>query len=320
MVENARRESARSPWQAVYISSSGHSGSTLLDMMLGNASYAQSLGEVSLLRYELQKNAPCTCGAPVGRCELWSRILSRYAERTGRSRETINLGWMPAHSSQSRVERTVYAARRKLSHGVRFGELRAGLESPILAGQVYRDGLQRTAELYEDVARITGKRLLVNSSKNYLLAVDQYLTITSRVKIVNLVRDGRAVYASFLRHGFNPERSVKAWQCHYERAGPLFRRFVHPDAILDVRYEDLATDPERTLRKITDFLAVPFEEQMLSFGQRVHHNINGNDIRFKRQHHIKLDERWRRELTPTALEFFIRRAGQTNEVLGYGCE
>ena len=306
------------PWQVAYICSSGHSGSTLLDMMLGNASYAESLGEVFLLRFELERNAPCTCGVPVRQCELWSRVLSRYAARTGRGRTTIDLGWMPAHSSSSSFERSLYAVRRKLSHGLRFGELRAGLKSPFLAGPTYRDGLQSTVELYDDVARITGKRLLVNSSKSYLLAVDQYLALGSRVKIINLIRDGRAVYASFLRHGFSAERAVKAWQYHYERALPLFERFVDPDAILDVRYEDLAANPEPTLRRITDFLDVPFEEQMPIFEGRVHHNINGNNIRFNGRHQVAPDERWRQELTPAALEFFVQRAGHTSEALGYG--
>ncbi len=48
-----------------------------------------------------------------------------------------------------------------------------------------------------------------------------------------------------------------------------------------MRYEDLAANPERTLERITEFLGVPFEEQMLTFERRVHHNINGNNIRFK---------------------------------------
>ncbi len=319
-VDDAGRDAAPKPWQVAYISSAGHSGSTLLDMMLGNASYAESLGEVFLLRYEFKRNAPCTCGAPVRQCDLWDRVLSRYEERTGRSRDTINLGWMPAHSSSSSVEQSIYAVRRKLSHGVRVGELHAGLKSPLLPGPTYRGGLQRTSELYDDVAGITGKRLLVNSSKSYLLAVDQYLAFDGRVKIINLIRDGRAVYASFVRHGFSPKRSVKAWQYHYERARPLFRRFVDPDAILDVRYEDLVVNPGRTLRRITDFLGVPFEEQMLTFGRRIHHNVNGNNIRFKGQHHIALDERWRRELAPAALDYFAKRAGRTNEMLGYGRE
>ncbi len=281
--EGTARQAAPKSWQVIYISSSGHSGSTLLDMMLGNASYAESLGEAFLLGFELERNAPCTCGVPVRQCELWGRVLSRYAERTGRSRTTIDLGWMPIHSSSSSFERSLYAARRKLSHGLRFGELRAGLKSPLVSGKTYREGLKRTYELYDDVARITGKRLLVNSSKSYLLAVDQYLAYGSRVKVINLIRDGRAVYASFLRHGFSADQSVKAWQYHYERALPLFKRFVDPAAILDVRYEDLAANPERTLERITEFLGVPFEEQMLTFEaarppqhQRQQHSLQGS--------------------------------------------
>lgn len=299
----------------VFISSAGHSGSTLLDMMIGNLSYAESLGELMVMPGEIALGSPCTCGASLLQCPLWSRVLARWSGRHGRPPGDIRLGWMAHSQHASRSLRLARAA----SHGWRWLQLRAGVPALGLAEPVYRRGLRQTIELYEDVFACSGKRVLVNSSKPYLVAVDHARLLGSRCRVINLVRDGRAVYASFLRHGFAPRAALHAWQHHYDRALPLFERYLGPGQLLTVRYEDLVTRPQDTMSRVCSFLGEPFEPAALDFSAP-HHNVNGNDIRFRPRHELRLDERWRRELSAPQLEFFMRHAGRTMQRMGYGAD
>jgi hypothetical protein len=43
----------------------------------------------------------------------------------------------------------------------------------------------------------------------------------------------------------------------------------------------------------------------------------GNDTRLRGLSNIKLDEAWRRELSPADLDFFEREGGTINRKLGY---
>jgi hypothetical protein len=120
-----------------------------------------------------------------------------------------------------------------------------------------------------------------------------------------------------------------------------------------VRYEQLATDPEATLRDLCQAVGIDFEPQMLAYWEHDHHHVMGNggtrslifrhrmeqaeqkDQRLERrmvqakQHYahqyydrsdigIRLDERWKRELSPEQLAAFQRIAGDTNAALDYG--
>ena len=67
----------------VYICSAGHSGSTLLDLLLGSHSKATSLGEVTHLPKNLALNTLCACGAAVRSCDFWQRIVRALGDRIG---------------------------------------------------------------------------------------------------------------------------------------------------------------------------------------------------------------------------------------------
>jgi sulfotransferase family protein len=66
----------------LYISSSGHSGSTLLDVLLGNHPSISSLGEVNRLSISPYTRI-CACGTVVARCTFWNGIAEAVAERIG---------------------------------------------------------------------------------------------------------------------------------------------------------------------------------------------------------------------------------------------
>jgi hypothetical protein len=308
--------------QCLYICAAGHSGSTLLDMLLGSHSRVASLGEIINLPMDWATDAPCTCGATVRKCALWSKVVAAFSTRErfdlARNPYALNLGPIYAAVGDPRVTGSGYRMRRRLVTGLHYVELRAGRFGLLrhLLPSIY-EGLANNLHLYDLVARELEVDFVVDSSKVYAKAVGLYRCAPERVKIVMLVRDGRAVYYSMRKRNFDRMFSLNSWYAHFRRTLALTERHVPASSVLRVKYEDLASDPATELRRVCDFAGIVFEPAMLGFRARVHHNVNGNDMRFGSASDIKLDESWRTNLSEDEQAFFMARAGWLNRELGY---
>ena len=87
---------------------------------------------------------------------------------------------------------------------------------------------------------------------------------------------------------------------------------------MKIHYEDLCRDPETTMRSACRFLGVEFQPEMLTLRKSESHNIGGNPMRFRTgEREIKLDERWRDQLSKKELIEFDRIAGVENRRQGY---
>lgn len=150
-------------------------------------------------------------------------------------------------------------------------------------------------------------------------------------RVVHMVRDPRAIYVSELRRRAAEHRSAP--YRFLRHAPPLLAAFVllettfawlesvarlarhrsrHRDRYLAVRFEDLVTAPERVVRRICNFLGVPFEEAMLeqivvSRGHRV--GASGFDR--------AAAGRWRDRIGPLARAWFRVVLGPRMRRLGY---
>ena len=84
-------------------------------------------------------------------------------------------------------------------------------------------------------------------------------------RFIHIVRDPRDVVLSLRREAWWPWRSVQrtARAVRQTLRRQRFAERVLTDRYLRVRYEDLATDPERTLRAVCAFLGEEFDERML---------------------------------------------------------
>ena len=65
----------------IYITGRGHSGSTILDILLGNSSQIASVGEL-LAGLSRADQGACSCGATMSDCGFWREVRSR-AEAEG---------------------------------------------------------------------------------------------------------------------------------------------------------------------------------------------------------------------------------------------
>lgn len=94
--------------------------------------------------------------------------------------------------------------------------------------------------------------------------VEELRTIFPGAKFVELVRDGRDVAMSIMGLPFggnNAWVTGKRW-AHCVREGAKARE-LWPSDVVNVRYEDLVVEPEANVRKVSEFLDIEFEEDML---------------------------------------------------------
>lgn len=307
----------------VFICSAGHSGSTLLDLLLGSHSAAISLGEITQLPKNLALNTECTCGRPVRECPFWAGVLGHLAARpefrdVARDPYSLYLGLFEASTVVDRKHQTpLRRLYRRIVYAGAFAywRSRAAPLGPFTA-PLYR-GARNKLELFRIVSETDSRSVVVDSSKHYLEAVALYGAAPRRTKVVLLVRDGRAVLHAMLKRGYSRRKALNAWQLTYRRALPVLRDRVASADMLLVRYEDLATRPAQELHRLCAFIGVEYESGMLEFRSRTHHLVNGNDMRLRRSSEIRLDEAWKQRLSESDLEYFEARAGALNRELGY---
>lgn len=309
--------------RAVFICSAQYSGSTLLNLLLGSHPDAAALGEITHLPKNLALNTPCACGEPARRCPVWQQVLARVRavpqwQEVDRDPYVLHLGMIRAGKVIDKSHQTLARLlHRKILSGFAFAHFRWELQ-PLapFAAPLYR-GSRSKLTFFRIVSEVLGSEVLVDSSKHYLEAVTLYKSAPSKVRIILLVRDGRAVYSSALKRGSSKGSAVLEWRRTYARAIPILEKHVAPDHLIPVKYEDLVLAPERELARLCAFLGLEYTPEMLDFRAKVHHVLNGNDMRLSSVSGIRPDFSWRQRLSSGDLGYFDSRAGSLNRMLGY---
>jgi hypothetical protein len=144
-------------------------------------------------------------------------------------------------------------------------------------------------------------------------------------QFIHIIRDGRAVAASYLRAPWGPTNIVAAaqyWRWNVLQGLKFARRY--PDRCVSVRYEDLVADPHSEITRLLEFLQEPFDQRVLNYEQhtqgfvnraiRSQFNLLGKPVSTDRT------EQWRRELTPQQVALFEGTAGRLLTRMGYALD
>jgi len=306
----------------IYICSAGHSGSTLLDLLLGSHSLIESLGEISHLPKNITLNTQCSCGETVQSCPMWKAILSDLGEQLHtnlfQNPYALNTGYPEATTVVDRNKQTkVYLVIRKFVHGLIYLDHRFGFNMFSGFTRVFKESLNHRFMMYDAVRKYTHTDIVVDSSKTYLEAISLYRQCPENVRLIILSRDGRGVMYSNMKRQLGRKNGLVGWMHYYSRVLPLISRHVAKEHTLTVHYEDLANHTENELARICDFIGVDYESAMQNFTSHEHHITNGNDMRFSESSEIRLDTSWQTNLTKDDLDYFEREAGELSRSLGY---
>lgn len=308
-------ESATCRPKVIYVMGYGRSGSTLLDIMLGNQTGVLSGGELIEFPTWATTDRPCACGARLAECVFWRRVIHDYGRRLSES-EAVQRG--NGQGLQSRRGLVWQKFSRRRSRGA-------------LAWS------RSEVALFESLAEVGAVSAVVDSSKSAAGAAGRALALSRltglEVRPILLVRDGRAVTRSCARRKGSPERPLRArwpfvrglrgligWSITNALCLLSFRSFRRQPLI--VRYENLASQPTRELERVARAVGVDFSEviERIDRGEalEVRHTLGGNRLRFEDRVTIRTDDGWRTEMSPfwRALcglaawptEFWLRRA------------
>jgi hypothetical protein len=299
--------------QYVFICSASFSGSTLLDMLIGSHPACESLGELALLPLDLSMNRPCCCGSRIRECAFWSEVARKLDIDTEDNSCRFNMGYLRSRAGNPPLSRL----RARIEYGLSYYRYLYNLKVLNDRHSEFDEGIHNTFKIYDTVREFTGKQIVVDSSKHHTRAAALYATRPGSVRIINLVRDGRGVFHSGMNKGYAKKRSLDSWLRHYTHAIPLLEKCVGRRHLLHVRYEDLASHPRRTLAAICQFLSISYDPKMIDFRATVHHNVNGNDMKYASSSEIRINEAWKVHLSKADLQYFERKAGAMNRQLGY---
>jgi len=307
--------------QLIYICSAAHSGSTLLDLLLGSHPEIFSLGEITEKFAGYMKNSElCTCRSPLHECSIWNGVRDKLLQDLSidifRSPEQLPISedviW---NEGAVYLQKLVYYQKLFLAYLGR--SYLAPFEVKFLRHVPGSLQLTKNAmTLYQTVSKVTGREILVDSSKSPLRMKWLFMLNPEKVKIIYLIRDGRGVMASHMRKGRSPDFAVRSWVHSNNRAQQLLRN-VPKEVYRLFRYEDLCETPAKELERLCQFIGVTFDEQMLRFRQVEHHNVGGNRMRFGTEGIITNIESWRNRLTEDNIRTFEAIGGPLNRQFGY---
>lgn len=318
----------------VYITGSGRSGSTLLDMLLSTHPDIAALGEVHRFSMNLGMEAvpyQCTCGEAIENCMFWRAVLDQIRsdnldpyilKTTWRINESIGVDQDGTNivenvPSKSFLDSKINIFNVFLSFGMRKLIL---MLSPLVLN--FREGLKIANDswyLYEKVCEAHNKKIAVDGTKTpgRLLALMAFNRYQTPVKVIYLCRDGRAVtHARMKRQGLNMNDAVKIWVMEHKKISIALKRYKD-NIPLFIRYEDLCAETGIIMRKVFSYIGVRDLAQNESFRDSSH-SLGGNPMRLRRSEtKIVINEKWKSELSQEELDEFEKIGGKLNRELGY---
>ena len=194
--------------------------------------------------------------------------------------------------------------------------------------------------LYGLYAERFGKPRWGDKTPHYLRRMTLIQELLPEARFIHIIRDGRDVALSVKDLWFGAdsvEEAARQWRGGIEKARRQSGNLSH---YLEIRYEDLVLDTETTLRRICDFVDLPWSPSMLDYHETADGRLgemgrdvtppNGDEARRQGKDRNAIlfslankppqrDRigRWRQEMTAIDRERFEEVAGETLRGLGY---
>ncbi len=304
----------------IYIVGHERSGSTFLDILLGSHPEITSVGELcTFYRYGVVAEKRCSCGEKVVDCSFWNEVKRNFLQRTGKD----------YFIKQIKIQ-DYFEGKYNLP-GWLFGS--------IFLDKKLKRYLDVACSLYQAIADVSGKQIIVDSSKSRLRAY--WISGLARRKkvdiyVIHLIRDGRGVVWSHkklyknLREkgvnklGFMVKEATWFVTLRWLRVNILsdiVSRIYADNRVIYMRYEDLVQNPIQEIERILKAVgldASPIKTMLLENSPlSPTHVIGGNGIRMSQGIVLKPDYEWKGEMPDTAKKLFWGMAGWYAKKHGY---
>lgn len=256
----------------------GHSGSTLLDLMLGTHSRIESVGEIiNLNKYtditSTKTDKSCTCGTPLNSCEYWSKIKKNLRFN--------NLGMINQKKYFQENNSELIKAILRITGKEIFCDSSKNIQRlenylscnffDVTIVHLIRDGRAVAYSYNNKLQR------LLNECKTTNIALDELIVANYKNK-----------------KSYNFKSAIKLWKQYNRKISKMYSKMAN---YLLIRYEDFVLNPEREISRILSNLGLIYEQSQLNFDEYQHHNISGNRMRFLDKQEISRDIKYLENLS-----------------------
>lgn len=280
------------PVKVIYIVGWGHSGSTLLDMIIGTSDKVTSVGELVYFNAYYDEKEPekaptgfiCTCQARFRECSFWSQVLGLLDGRAPKvvqdRSHTERLGWLWRYVKYIASGGRVRPSQEKLGDD----------EALLLAVK------EKASPRVEYIC---------DSSKDFSRLVRLLMMPGVEVYPIYLVRDGRAVayhYTKKERTNWGLPRkgyysSLVLWVGVNVISSLILWCSSRP--FIRVDYSRFCRDLKAEITRLNECLGLDIRREGLlkKLNETEYHNVGGNYMRFNRITAIREDTKWREKVS-----------------------
>lgn len=260
----------------------GRSGSTILSVILNAHPEIQTIGEINKW---IPFNGKVKRGnSKNGDAVFWDDILNLYSDRAWSGSFT------QLEKAQNLIEPYKYFPTLLLK------------KTPSWAQELYHD---HSRKLVTILANYTGKKIVVDSSKNMgralMLLRNPYLD----TRVIHLTRGPRATMRSITKK--NVEQKYKSpiigmLQYNLKNYFCMLVGWTSPrSTVIRVRYEDIALSPKTEFKRLGDFLGLDLDSLANKLLKQEPFTIppllDGNRVRLKDKIIVQYDDSWKKDLS-----------------------
>ena len=251
----------------IYLLGAGHSGSTLLNMIMDSHSQIFGAGELFMYTKLKRRDFFCGCGKPLASCSFWKAVFSG-----------LNLT-------------NLEICRKKFDFLLnKKNYFDAYTRQPINIEKY----VELNEKIYRKIQKHSRKKVIFDSSKHperaELLLKSRNLDIT----FLHLVRDGRGVAWSY-RSKMSLLKGMRLWLMRNLKIEIIKRR--NNVKYIFIRYEDFAKNPEQIVKFILKRMGLAFEPEMMEIRGAKNHQVGGNIlVRFSKIKKIEPNLDWKKEM------------------------
>ena len=300
----------------VYICSLGHSGSTLLDLLLGSIPGIFSCGELQYLPWQLVRNGEvdggitrqdiCTCLNTFRDCPVWHKTVESLSDQIGfnifkypfRFRITL----LRPQIYQLNMSRNRFLIKRIYNRTIMTKSMRM-LSGPIRA--LAYPSTRRNWMLMDTLANVTESPFILDSSKD----IDRFHILhehrPQNTFLIILARDVRRIASSYIKWKSDPIQAADGWALYYTRILKFLK--LNPQIrSLFIWYEEMCEHPELVRNKIANFLNLPPISPMeTEIDTRSYHMVAGNPSRYCGKVNIRIDNSWKSNIKNTQMLTYL---------------
>jgi hypothetical protein len=185
----------------------------------------------------------------------------------------------------------------------------------------YADAIRRVYSIY---AAQHGKRRYGDKTPSHVLHVSYLAQMFPEGRFIHVIRDGRNGALSYVKERFGPKTVGEAaiWWKRAVVSGRNAGRRLGEGRYREIRYETLVESPEATLRDLSEFIDVSFDEAMLRYFDRADEILAGPAIDPSAHQNLYRAPTanirdWRQEMSRSDVALFEAIAGDLLSELGY---